>query len=638
MAKRKNRNKQSREARGTGILEAQASAEQDLARQVTNPTTSNPTPPNPAPTSQSKQSSSSSSAQTIPTTHESMNADPGASSREHRESVSSDSSEPAEETVRPQGQQTWGTGAAGYLFRDPNPAAIFARPTLNGPPEEETRHITLDYGEGFNDVLHNQTITITLTGPGWGGVRNADVLIALLDKGIRPEDIVGFWKAANHRHMYVTLKSYQAVRYAQNLGGLQLGDAYGEIRGTERTLEIKLHWVPAWMEESYLEFIMHLYGEVTHIERETLDIGGMLFPTGTVSLKLRVKKEKEAEIPCVLKFHGPVQGSVLVSVKGRPQRCLSCWQHGHARRFCDRRREVRTNETRRDPRFGQRMEGRPMQTLGHGDHQTQRKMVEDQAREVRQNATEELITWEEDPAPTRPDHHEREIETEPDIIPPTQPPNPPTTQTSVIPDTQTTIPDTQTDTEHADETSTLAHLLEPTDTPGGLPDPILPTLTSTTDETDNDLTTQTSLTDSPTPRNDTATISQTSSLSSATGDHARPASTPPPATPATPATPYLTPPSQTLSTPSSSIMQGVVSQAELFSQEDSDDDWETQRRRRPPRPHYMPAMVERPRSGVASKMRRALTSTTAAAGAMVEAIKRRATPPGDQPPDKRHQP
>ena len=403
----------------------------------------------------------------------------------------------------------------------------------NGPPDEEVRHIRLDHGDGFSVNLHEQTITITLTGPGWGQVRNAQILIALLEAGMDPDAVVGYWKAADHRHMYITFRSPEAARQAQDIGSIRIGDAHGQIKGSERVVDVKLHWVPAWMEEGYLQCIMGMYGQVLWCEREKLDIAGLTFDSGTVNLKIRTTREGEQRIPSILKFHGPAQGTLLVAVRGRPQRCLSCWEHGHVRRYCDRNRNARQDPQAR------------MQSLGpvrqqHNRTATQPKTVATQRLvDVAEDSSQNLISWEE--APTR---QEREGGTDADIIPPTQPPPPdrsnltlllelaPETEMEAveIPETQTTIPssqpeplDSQTEVDEVrsetDETATLLPTLSstapsPTTIPGG---------TATEDTTNGESidlppaslsSTILTTTPSPTPPEDTTTISQVTSPSS----------------------------------------------------------------------------------------------------------------------------
>ena len=685
----KNKKKQARQvARGTGILEAQASAEAAAATATSQGTDSNLSIPEattlsnasnsaePAPIpsqstasaiphSTSSTNTTSNPSTSVSTSSSSNNTGPqqtiesAAATRESSGERDVDTDSDREEQVRlgPPHNTVWGSGAASNLFRrDPNPAAVFSRPR-NGPPEEEIRHINLDYGEGFSESLHEQTITITLTGPGWGQVRNEDIFIALLEKGLDPRDVVGYWKAAEHRYMNITLRSPEAARYVQDMESIRINDATGTIRGQQHILDVKLHWVPAWMDTYYLKHIMQQYGEVMKVEREQLVLhDDISFDSGTVMMRIKTTRQLEPRIPCVLKFHGPAQGSVLVSVRGRPQRCLSCWQFGHVRRFCERRREVRAEPARRMQPLGpvrQRNENTQQKTVATG--QTTREA--------------DLISWEE--AVRRVDEGMEELEIETEVIPPTQPPPErsnvsllmemmgPGTEAAaaedVIPETQTTIPSSQPelfdnntlpdpgnsqDTEDTQESSEALVATAPLSTApevhvgdsapstsSSSPSitPLTHTPTSTLEEDTVTFSQVSSRSRSPSPE-----VSQSTTLSSQGGRCSPPAS---------PGVSYYTPPSQTLSTPSSSILQGVVSQTQLFSSQENDDGFQVVERRRSRGTHSMPAMVEAPRrAGVASRMRGVASRASGMAEAMMESIKRRTTPPSDQPPDKRRQP
>ena len=438
------------------------------------------------------------------------------------------------------------------------------------------------------------------------------------------------------------------------------------------------------MDQFYLRCIISMYGEVLYIRREQLEVApGISFDSGTVTMKIRVTREQEPKVPCVLNFHGPAQGSVLVSVRGRPRRCLSCWEHGHVRRFCNRRRDIGARPQER----------RPMTTLGpvRRDERTAPKTVDT----TRRTSGENLISWEE--AVSRQRGGLSDLETgDEDIIPPSQPQpdhrsnvdllmelaaqETEATEVEVIPETQTTIPSSlpdpadvdnlrQPQADQADAQQSPGDIQLPPDdateleaavAPSGSSPEAISSSSSTEDETadSNPATSVISpstaplpLTPTPESQGDAITISQVTSppprsrppSPAAILEVGQPIALSPPrgirSTPTSPSACYYTPPSQSLSTPSSSLMQGLVSQTQLFSSQGSDDGFQTvERRKGHSRRHSMPTMVEGPRRGVASRMRIVARTASGMASTVVEAIKRRTTPPGDQPPDKRHQP
>ena len=260
MGKKKHKHREA--ARGTGILEAQASAKAAGSKFNTSSATtsasvaanaassSHSTAPPSVTTTPMTTTSSTSTSSTSTSSPSSNNS--GRQERSDRPESSaaatiqsSEDSDSDDDQVRLRPNTVWGSGAATHLFsRNANPAAVYSRPR-NGPPDEEVRRIQLDHGEGFSQNLHEQTVTITLTGPGWSGVRNEDIFIALLEKGLDPLDVVGYWKASEHRFMHITLRTPEAARYVQDIQTIHVNQATGTIRGQQHILDVKLHWVPA---------------------------------------------------------------------------------------------------------------------------------------------------------------------------------------------------------------------------------------------------------------------------------------------------------------------------------------------------------------------------------------------------------
>ena len=86
----------------------------------------------------------------------------------------------------------------------------------------------------------------------------------------------------------ITLRSPEAARYVQDMESIRINDATGTIRGQQHILDVKLHWVPAWMDTYYLKHIMQQYGEVMKVEREQLVLhDDISFDSGTVMMRIK---------------------------------------------------------------------------------------------------------------------------------------------------------------------------------------------------------------------------------------------------------------------------------------------------------------------------------------------------------------
>ena len=205
-----------------------------------------------------------------------------------------------------------------------------------GPPDGAIQRVTLPRSAYVADY-HERTIRVTLTGTGWPAVTNEEIFTALQDKGVDMATLRTAWKGSNMRFLNLTFETAEATAQATTLGQVKIREATATITGREKLAHVKVHWVPAWMRDDFVRTCLEDYGEVTSFHSETTTVGGRRIFTGTKIATLKTSAAKLAALPVAFEVDGPVPARLLVSVRGRPPLCLSCFASGHKQRQCPAR-------------------------------------------------------------------------------------------------------------------------------------------------------------------------------------------------------------------------------------------------------------------------------------------------------------
>ena len=228
--------------------------------------------------------------------------------------------------------------ANGETGADPVSRSAWAR----GPPRRPrtapvpTRHIKLP-ASPQSTTLYEQTITITLTGSGWGAVRNAEVIVALAEHGVDLRTIQAIWKAEKLRHLHITFNSKEEAEKSVGIRRMQLGDVTATIRGKATTTEVRVHYVPGWMSTATVVELFQQYGEVQYAEHATTEIQGIKMKTGTVDIRIKADHHQARAIPPRIEIdeHGQII-NLMVNVRGQPLHCWACGSVGHTSHRCGR--------------------------------------------------------------------------------------------------------------------------------------------------------------------------------------------------------------------------------------------------------------------------------------------------------------
>ena len=122
----------------------------------------------------------------------------------------------------------------------------------------------------FNLRHFERTIQICLTGRGWWRWTNNDVLQALAEHGINIDHVRSIWKGRKHRYVFITFDTEDEAFDARNLEPFQIGEVTLEIRGRYASTDLKIHWIPAWMDRDLIKSWIAEYGEIMKAEMESI--------------------------------------------------------------------------------------------------------------------------------------------------------------------------------------------------------------------------------------------------------------------------------------------------------------------------------------------------------------------------------
>ena len=202
-----------------------------------------------------------------------------------------------------------------------------------------TRYVKLP-ASPQSTTLYEQTITITLTGSGWGAVRNAEVIDALAKHGVDLRTIQAIWKAEKLRYLHITFNSKEEALKSIGIRRMQLGDVTATIRGKATTTEVRVHYVPGWMATATVVELFQQYGEVQYAEHATTEIQGIKMKTGTVDLRIKTDHHQAKAIPPRIEIEEHEQiVNLMVNVRGQPLHCWACGSVGHTSHRCGRKDE-----------------------------------------------------------------------------------------------------------------------------------------------------------------------------------------------------------------------------------------------------------------------------------------------------------
>ena len=214
----------------------------------------------------------------------------------------------------PSSQSAWNRG---------NPLVNRPQRPRNPAPPEAVQEIKIPNRFFSHEILH-RTRQIVLTGPRWYKLTNQEILEEMAEHGIDPRDVQTIWRGRKHRYVNLCFRSEEQAAELGDLHEFKIGEVTATVQGRQTTTNLRIHWIPAYLNDAYLTDLVRGWGEIQNSQREYLDTRAGQVPTGTIRYRIRIRPD--VQIPRLLTFTGPYgPEELLVQVQGRAVRCLYCW-------------------------------------------------------------------------------------------------------------------------------------------------------------------------------------------------------------------------------------------------------------------------------------------------------------------------
>lgn len=168
---------------------------------------------------------------------------------------------------------------------------------------------------------------------------SAKDVLKCLENVLKVEDISDIWKVDFQWN--VTVNSREAAVLLMNIGSINyIGHEVKVESFSKQTFFVKVHWLPPYVKDGFLEAYFGGYGTVAGITREARVFDANATKrTGIRVVKLIADHGKLQEIPHLHTFTGGI--SMLITIPGRESLCLKCKNLGHIRRDCPLRPQAR---------------------------------------------------------------------------------------------------------------------------------------------------------------------------------------------------------------------------------------------------------------------------------------------------------
>ncbi|MES9885144.1 MAG: hypothetical protein ABW185_30250 [Sedimenticola sp.] len=184
----------------------------------------------------------------------------------------------------------------------------------------------------INRQKMDRTVTFTCLDRGYP--QPVDILSVLEKSDIPPAEIFSLCKTSpNEGNFSVAFKSLEVATAFAGLG-VVCDDRYRFQLSAlgKQIVVLRLHWLPDYYGNSYIENLFSQYGKLIDISRECNTYKGADIYNGVRKVVLEVDECGRKSIPHLLEF--ACGQKVLVTMAGRPPLCLKCREVGHVRRSC----------------------------------------------------------------------------------------------------------------------------------------------------------------------------------------------------------------------------------------------------------------------------------------------------------------
>lgn len=156
-------------------------------------------------------------------------------------------------------------------------------------------------------------------------------IIRTLKTVIDPQDITAIFKCDIGGAWFSTFTSAEVAEQVIASDYSSLDSKVKVSCADKRTVQLKVLWLPVWIKLIAVEMFLEQFGTVTSCVRETESSEGVSFSNGNIKVALEVSEKDVYSIP----YRAVIGGKdCLLTVFGRPPKCLKCKEVGHIRRNC----------------------------------------------------------------------------------------------------------------------------------------------------------------------------------------------------------------------------------------------------------------------------------------------------------------
>ena len=158
--------------------------------------------------------------------------------------------------------------------------------------------------------------------------------------GLDPEDFVAGGPLRSNSVWHFTLATVEAVDKVLEDAEVQVAGNTGRISHVdEKFVEVKVHWLPFYIEDGLLMSIFEEYGTImafSYSKPLAAQSNSFFKDTHGLARHITLRTDRPLEsLPYTIKVKDGEQEAVgLVAIRGRAPRCFRCGELGHERREC----------------------------------------------------------------------------------------------------------------------------------------------------------------------------------------------------------------------------------------------------------------------------------------------------------------
>ena len=132
----------------------------------------------------------------------------------------------------------------------------------------------------------------------------------------------------------ITVTSDDAYHLLNNCGSIIVRDrSFKVVNISNQVAEFKIHWLPTYIKDSFIEDYFSRYGKVLNVTRENMVYSANdTKSSGIRRVMIETDEVQKRSLPYLVKFNGGY--TCLLTMAGRPPFCLKCRAIGHVRRDC----------------------------------------------------------------------------------------------------------------------------------------------------------------------------------------------------------------------------------------------------------------------------------------------------------------